>query len=688
MTGLPFPDSVLRGEHFLDVRAPWICFDLETTNKRYGDAREPDNRIVCGAWRLFGGGLDRPTRHWYGPEFPEEFLRDLEYAELCIAQHCKFECHWLLRHGIDATDKLWADPLLLEWVLLGNNPEGQDMDLDTLARKYGHPGKDPFIDALMEGGVCPSEQPRHLLVDRCIRDVETAAAICAQQIELLGQARQLHLAAQRCLFAPILAVIEREGIGLDRGRVLEQHEKYTGLVSSLEAELAQVSGPVAFNKPKQAIPLVYGVWPRVKVKNPHGKGQIWRDMTEEERAATGIVPLGFDELRDFRGEPRRGEVDKTWPEGRPKLNDDVLTVLGRNPPNERAARWLDLRGQLAQAYFALSKNLDFFKGVVLERGGTFYADIMQAVTATHRTVGRGQPQVFAMFPDEEKSVQSQNMPREFKSLQAPKRPGYKISDADAKQVEFRVAAHLGRDPIAAADIRNPDFDAHIQTLCVMLYGSLDRYPELLRRYRSGDKEVKWQRNDNDTCKSHTYKPLFAGERGTPAQEAYYAWFREHYSAITDACEGWLKQVVERGEFRAESGLVFRFDVDVRQRRNGKPQPFNRRTGKPLKPVVYNYPVQNLATGEIVPISVICLYYRCRAAGLRVHFTNTVHDSVSAEVHPLDWKPYKAAVFESFTSDVLRWLRVAYGIEFTVPLGAEVSLGDFLGEGEHAAFDSR
>lgn len=684
---LPFSPHVLRGEHYLDVLAPWICFDFETTNKRYGDARDPDNRIVCGAWK-FGQGLAGPTRHWYGPGLPPEFLRDLRSAELCVAQHCKFECHWLLLHGIDPTDMLWADPMLFEWVLLGNNPEGQSLALDTLAPKYGQDGKDPFIDALMRGGVCPSEQPKHLLLDRCMRDVDSTAGVAEAQIALLAERGQLHLAAQRCMFAPILAVIERERIGLDRGRVLEQHDKYTKLVAELGTALADVSGPVSFNSPKQAIPLVYDVWPRVNVKNPAGKGRIWRDMSAAERAATGIVPLGFDELRDYRGKPKRGAMDNTWPEGRPKLNDDVLTVLARNPPNARAAKWLDLRDKMAKAYFALSKNLDFFKGAVLEHGGSFAADIMQGATATHRTVGRGQPQVFQLWPEEEKSVQSQNMPREFKSLQVAKRPGYKISDADAKQVEFRVAAHCGRDPVATADILNPRFDAHIQTLVVMLYGSRDRYDELLDRYKAGDKQVIWQRNDNDTCKSHTYKPLFGGERGTPEQERYYAWFREHYSGITQTCEGWLKSVVETGEVRAESGMVFRFDVEVRQRRNGEALAFNRRTGKPIKPTVYNNPVQELATGEIVPISVICLFYRCKGAGIRAHFTNTVHDSVSAEVHPLDWEPYKAAVFQSFTSDTLEWLETGYGIKFTVPLGCEVSLGDFLGEGVKASFDLR
>jgi len=96
--------------------------------------------------------------------------------------------------------------------------------------------------------------------------------------------------------------------------------------------------------------------------------------------------------------------------------------------------------------------------------------------------------------------------------------------------------------------------------------------------------------------------------------------------------------------------------------------------------VCNYPVQYLATGEIVLISLVCLWRRVKAAGLRVRFTNTVHDNIDAEVHRDDIEAYKSLVTKAFTTDVYKYLRVVYNIDFNVPLGTELVWGERLGEG--------
>jgi hypothetical protein len=198
---------------------------------------------------------------------------------------------------------------------------------------------------------------------------------------------------------------------------------------------------------------------------------------------------------------------------------------------------------------------------------------------------------------------------------------------------------------------------------------------------------------------------FGGERGTPREEAYYKWFREHYHGITQTCQGWLDAVVESarrdpqrykneqgnwcgtGSFRAPSGLIFSYDLEIKQRYSGEFVAYDRHTFKPVKPAVFNHPVQEFATGECMPIAVICLYHRVREQGLRAYLTNTVHDSADAEVHKDDKPQYKAAVFQAFTHDVLDWFKNAYGIVFNVPLGCEVSFGQFLGEGEHESYDT-
>jgi hypothetical protein len=680
----------IRGETYVTGR--WVCVDLETTNRDHGDARTPENFVVCVGWQTGTGDVeDGPAKSYYGDLLECRELWDaIERTDFVVAQHCKFESHWCLRVGFDATSKLWADPMLFEWVLLGNNPKKLSLSLGAIAPRYGEKGKEQLVAALINGGVCPSEIPRQWLLQRVRDDVESTARVARKQIALLREREQLHLAALRCLMAPVLADIERNGIGLDRERVLAAHAEYTAKYLQLKEDLDKLTGGINERSPNEMIPFVYGVWPA--------------NATEETKAA--IKPLHFREETDRRGKPKRGKPSKSWPDGRPKLNKYTLQALHKQAKTERQKQWLSLRESIGQAYAAISKNLDFFKGVVEESECWFYADLMQGVTATHRLSGRGKPVAFKQFRKKDrdvyKSVQGQNMPREFKSLQCSRRPGYKASDADAKQLEFRGAAFLGQDPIAIANIKDQNFDAHIQTLTVMLNGTYDddAYRDLFTRYKAGDKEVKWQRNDNALCKSHTYKPLFGGESGTPVQEAYYSWFREHYRGITEECTRWLREVETTGEHRSASGLIFRFTVTFKQY-GDEVRSFDVDRKKPLKPAVFNYPVQQLSTGEIVPMVVVCLHHRIKHGHslpkpktkpqiVDAYLTNTVHDSIAADVR--EGSDNEAAwvqqVRASFTEDALVWLHEAYGIDFNVPLGCEISIGSHIGEGQQFSFESQ
>jgi hypothetical protein len=681
----PLHKDNVTGKTYLE--GSWCAFDFETTNVDFGSALEPANRVVCVSWKTKG----EKVKSYYGNVLEAaEFWKALDAADFAIAQHAKFECHWLFRLNYDPTEKLWADPMLLEWVLLGNNPDSLSLSLDAMCRRYGLPAKERFIASLMSGGVCPSRMPKQYLIARCERDVETTAELFERQVDALSQSGGLAAAVTRCLFTPVLAAIERNGIVLDRDRVLETHSQYAALYAELKQRMRDVTGGIDNERsPLAMIPFVYGVFPRVK------QGKNWREMTDEEKAA--VKPLYFKELAYRDGKKKRGKPSKSWPEGRPLLNKKTLEILQDKATTEEQRAWVTLRKELGRVGAAISKNLDFFKGVVTERGGKFYAEIQQGVTATHRTNGRGKPIAFALFDGEVKSAQGQNTPREFKRLQKPRDADYLSGAVDAKQLEFRIAAALCEDAQALADVRNPDFDAHLQTLTVMLTGHFDRsvYLDLLQRYRRGDKKVKEQRADNVLCKSHTYKPLFGGERGTPLQESYYKWFREHYKGITDKCTSWLKEVEKSaaessglGQLQVVTGLVFRWRVSYRDYGNSRRAPLavNAKNGKLLKPSVFNTPIQYFATGECVPIAVTHLYYRIKKDGIRAILTNTVHDNADAEVHKDDADKWREAAVNAFTRDVFRYLRVAYKFRLKVPLGVEISLGTHLGEGQQYSVD--
>lgn len=624
----------------------WLSLDFETTNKEYGSALNHANRVVMAAWQAGGG----PVMHHYGNLLEARGFWDaLEGADFVIAHNAKFEAHWLARLGYDPTDLIWFDTLLAEKVRLGNRRA--PLDLGAVCARYGYPGKEGVIDGLLKGGVCPADMPKERLIARCRRDVRTTAQVAQKLIAGLEREGKLAVAYTRCLLTPVLAQIERQGMKLDPARVEEEYISHVKRAVDLAAEVKEITGGI----------------------NPRSSDQM---------AVFLYQTLKFPEPKDKRGRPLRNAPDKPkkdgtqkWPQGKPRTDQNTMLWLEGKAKTKRQKRFIELRREYGKVNAALSKNLEFFKGVCEEReGAIFYGQFNQASTGTHRLSSAGLPQAFTKYNGKEKSVQFQNMPRAFKRLFETRDPDYLMVEADGAQLEFRVAAYLGQDATAIADIRNPEFDAHIQTAAVL---NERAEAELLAEYRAGSAAAKEQRQ---TAKADTFKPLYGGQTGTPEQERYYRWFQYHYCDLYRVQEGWVSDVLAKGRLVTPWGLRFYWDFYLSH--DGRPM----QAGKSIVPSIFNYPVQSLATAEIIPIALVALYRRVKAAGLRVLLVNTVHDSVVAEVHKEDLEAFKAAVKAAFTADVYDYLSRVYGLEFNVPLGCEIKWGTHWGDGKGIKFD--
>jgi DNA polymerase I-like protein with 3'-5' exonuclease and polymerase domains len=257
-------------------------------------------------------------------------------------------------------------------------------------------------------------------------------------------------------------------------------------------------------------------------------------------------------------------------------------------------------------------------------------------------------------------------------------------EADGSQLEFRVAAFLGQDKQAMADIVDPDFDAHVTSASAMFEKD---YAELLAAYRAGYKTAGALRTE---AKKHTFAPLYGASKGTDETERWYALFVERYAELRATQESWLAEVLadRDGALRTDWGMTFYWDYTLESRQNGRTTiALDRATKRPIKQSVFNYPVQSLARAEIIPIALVALFRRCKRRAIRVIFVNTVHDSVVCEVHKEDIEAFIAEVKPAFTTDVFRYLAKFYKLEFNVPLGCEVKWGTHWGEGEEVKYDA-
>lgn len=616
-----------------------LDFEVDTSFGDFGHPVHKENRLLLASWKQGrNGGV---VSHWGDELHQEKLLKTIEAADFIIAHNAKYELGWLTRCGIDLHDVLVFDTKIAEYVLFGNLAAGCDVtglprrstSLDACCRRRGWKPKDPVVDRMMKHGVNPVEIPREWLQSRCEQDVRSTHELFLAQREALHKTSRLGVLYTRCIFTPVLADMELQGMSLDAERVKAEYDAYYAKLQKLEREFNQTANGINFKSPLQVAEFLY---------SPEPEG------------------LGFDERRQRDGSPIRTES------GRKKA--DKATIAALTPRTKRQKDFLKLRAEIGKVQAALSKSLEFFQGVCLEKGGKFHAEFNQTVTKTHRLSSSGMRTQFELY-DDAKTVQFQNMARIFKRLFCSRRPGWLMMEVDGSQLEFRVAADLGHDAQAIKDITDPDFDAHVQSAAIM--NGMD-YTEFLTEYRNGSKKHKLMRT---AAKVDTFKPLYGGESGSKKQKKWYQEFKKRYSGIAMTQEGWVEEVLMNKRLITPWGLRY-YWPRAKRMHDGYVN---------VKSNIYNYPVQAFATAEIIPIAVTSLWHRLRG-NPNVRMVNTVHDSVILEVAPSAVDEVREHAIEAFGNDVFKYLREVYGYEFTVPLGCGITVGTHWSEGDEESYN--
>jgi len=498
--------------------------------------------------------------------------------------------------------------------------------LDAACARWGLPAKDPFIAALMKHGVCPSEMPGHLLRDRCRRDVETTAELYEIQRARMAEEGKLGVMLTRCILVPPLTEVAQAGVNLDRERVYEEYWRVSRELAEVSNELRKITGAVNMRSPKQKAKLIYET-------------------------------LGFEELTKYGGKPDRRPPNKLWPEGQPKTDAKTLVKLKARTKTQKM--FLELQKRQAKLDARLTKCLRFYKTVVDEYGGRFRAEFHQTRTETHRLSSTAR-QLYSSEFKTELGAQLQNQPRDYKKLFCSPEPEYEVVEVDGAQLEFRVAAFLGQDRVACAEIV-AGRDIHRFSAAELFKVDESAVDDKMRT----------------AAKAETFKPLYGGRYGTDDQMRYYEAFRRKYAGITKVQAAWLHEVLQTKTLRMPWGMEFPFP-NARMDDRGYCRD---------EPSVCNYPVQNLATAEIIPVSLTYLYWRCKLSGLRVRFVNTVHDSVVAAVHREDVEEFVELAKQAFLGDTYTYLDAVYGLEMNVPLGLGVKAGEHWGEGAERKFSA-
>ncbi len=670
-----------------------------------GTPYNPLNKLVAVGYRTTTGEEDYLIfnhKELKSKSNREQFkkLQDvLKRSKLVIGHNLKFDMSWLFEAGFEY-DGQFYDTMIFEYV----NARGLkvSLKLKDVLQRYKLPNK---LDVLEEycgkQGLNVDEVPLKELIEYGRGDVNNTYELFILQRELIR--KDPVIASMKPAiklmndFLEVLIDVERNGIKVDLAALDEVEKEFQQQHDVLEAKLkkilAHVMGhtPINLGSPEQ----ISWVLHSIKVKDKEAWRRIFNLGTEERNGVTKkkytkkydqkefrqILKENCTTVKQTRAEQCTdclgvGYVQRYCKDGSPRKNKNICHTCQRSgiiyhPTGQIAGfRIKPISSEYAsdggfssgkdtledllhtditdeardfietyREYNAISNYLtSFVEGIRknVRANGILHTNFNQCVTSTGR-LSSTRPNL-------------QNQPREstfpIRKVFVSRFKGGKLTNADFKQLEFRVAAFLAQCGAAMADILG-EIDVHKQTADWITAAG--------------------QKMDRQAAKIRTFRPLYGGTMGTTAEQAYFAMFFQKYEGIFSWHNTLLTTAVTHKFIQTPSGRIYAFPYCERKR-NG---------GVSFHTQIKNYPVQGFATGDILPVTMIEMYLQIKRLrkekGLKSVLCLTVHDSIVADTHPEEFDIINQIFVEAFARTIPA-LKERFGIDFNVPLDFDLESG--------------
>ena len=612
----------------LDIykRGNFCALDFECDSDNVGSPLVKNNDIVLACWTVYKNNVPVKKKYIFGGIYDmADLLDDIKDSEFLLSQNSKYECGWLRRCGLDLRSLLVYDPMLAQWVLDGNQKgKGFERSLRGLAIRYGARPKLDIVGKLLDVGIPTREINTAWLLEYCERDVDSMVDIFFEQLKVVEERNVAHLVHTRNLTCTALADIEFNGLQLDKDKVYAEYKKVQARLQELDTQLAEMTGGINLGSPKQLAVLLYDT---LKFKEPKN---------------------------------HRGKVIKTAKGERSTKADHVYALTAET---EQQQQFMKLYKEYNKQASLLEKNLEFFKNVCEQQDSEFLCQIKQNATQTQRMASASLKSKFEVgrktdkkgkvtIKYKEMACQGQNIPREYKELFWARNPDYLCASYDSSQIEFRMAVDMAGDEVGLEEI-STGTDIHTFTAQVMT--------------EAGEPTTRQE------AKAKTFRPLFGGGSGSKALQDYCEYFKNKYEGISGMQRDWALQCVDKKQYTTPYGITFYFPAEVQ------------RSGYiTYTTQIYNYPIQGLSTGEIIPLALV--YFWHRSKHLRVETFLTIHDSIDARVHKDDREELDKIAVQSLTTDVYNHLRNVYQYTIRTPLGLGSKAGRHWGSGHETKLD--
>ena len=632
----------------------FIAIDVETTlngNEEVGLAHpmHPDNRVVA-----FGlaNSIGKGHAFYEAPEYFEDVLDGYSESNPVICGHnISFDLMYLYKTSPSLKTKLQSyriwDTQLAEYILSGQRTKFSS--LDELSVKYGLPIKDDKIKAYFQAGLGSDKIPHDELIPYLVQDVENTAAIAKKQYEAAIHLNQINLIWSQMEALHATTEMMFNGLHIDRTSLdaytVEVVDNYAESRVGLEELCVGVIDDI--NSPKQWSQFFFGGKKKVKVKEEVGvykNGNTKFKLVDKEliiKPAIKYVP----------------DPDKVSAKtGQVSVDDSVLSDMLNHTFD---ARMIHVIKSLLK-YRELSKQLStYVQGLSKHIIGDFiHGKLNHTATVTGR------------LSSTNPNLQNiSNNP--IKQIFTSRYPDGLIVEVDFNQLEVVALAHVTRDKQLIKDISGGK-DIHSEL-----------YKDMFGRMPS--------KEERKPFKSRTFQLIYGAgakaiskQAGCSKEEAqkFIEIFYTRYPQVAKWHTEFSRQVERAAcHLKNEEGLMDKFQTCVWQTETGRKFVFTEYySDSSWSPKMYNfsptemknYPIQGLATGDIVPM-MLGVIFRKLIGRDDVKMVNTIHDSLMFDV---DKESVVNFILE--VTDILKDTHKYFEEIFKKPLALKLNAGASFG----------
>jgi DNA polymerase I-like protein with 3'-5' exonuclease and polymerase domains len=612
----------------------------------------PGNKIVLLGTKHVGMYIGSPP--W------KVFWTGKEKYDFVVGCNMSFDLLYLYREGDHIKNgfqkqRLW-DIQLAEYLLSGQQEKW--CSLDKMSLKYGLLVKDSKVTEYFDKGLGAEYVPKELLAEYLKQDLTNTEAIAIKQMELVTERGMWDLVISQMEALHCITEMMFNGLCID----YEYMKKYAGEVATeyadcqiflkdLVPEVNDVNSPLQWSK------WLFGGTRKIKVKEPCGmykNGKPKTKLVEKEETIIGMSDV-----------PPKSEwaSEKT---GKTSADEKVLQYVHDNTKKEDLKKIL---GTLLK-YRTLTKQLTTYiqglgKHIITKEDGTqyIYGKLNQVATATGRLSSTSPNlQNISDNPIKKAFISSWSVFEGFSNGT--------LVEFDFSQIEIMVLAHVTKDKQLITDISS-GLDIHT-ALYIDMYGKTPT-----------EEERKW-------FKRLTFGLIYGAGAYTLAENAgcsqdtakkFIKTFYNRYPRV-QVWHGDMSLIADKEAIHEltdttglEVGRTFRHISETKREYVFREYKSTYRTDRDytFSPTeLKNYPIQGLATGDIVPM-MLGILFRKLISKDGVKLINTVHDSVLLDVRN-DVLDDTLKEVNDVLNNTHEYYRKTFGIPFALKLKAGCKKG--------------